>query len=71
VPIDLWREIWRWKGMRGLVAQMNPEFTMSPQTSVAQKVDEEKTQLERIEQKLDKLLLAIQNVRDVLPESRQ
>jgi hypothetical protein len=35
---------------------MTPEFTMSPQTSVAQKVEEEKTQLERIEQKLDKLL---------------
>jgi hypothetical protein len=47
---------------------MTPDFTMSPQTSVAQRVEEEKTQLERIEQKLDKLLLAIQNVRDALPE---
>jgi hypothetical protein len=57
--------------LKGTNVYMTPDFTLSPQTSVAQKVEEEKTQLQRIEQKLDKILLAIQNVRDCLPESRQ
>jgi hypothetical protein len=35
---------------------MSPDFTMSPQTSVTQAVALEKTQLDRIEAKLDKLL---------------